>query len=151
MANAEWRMSESFTDQPAPRLLSIELRMANRELRMRKSPTAASHSPFVIRHSPFLVIFVEPSPLFPSQPPRVDHLHQQRAWPVLGISKPLLEHAQDVHTDIQADEVGQGERSHRVIHPQLHNLVDGLRLPDSLVKAKNRLVDHRHEHPVGYE
>ncbi len=38
-----------------------------------------------------------------------------------------------------------------MVHPELHNLVDGLRLPDPLVETENSLVDHRHQDPVGDE
>src|SRR5215218_457020 len=81
----------------------------------------------------------------------VHHLDQQRARTVLRIAEAVGEHPQDIETDVQTDQVGQSQRTHRMVHSKLHNLVDRFGLPDPLVEAINGLVDHRHEDAVGDE
>src|SRR5262245_50371715 len=42
-----------------------------------------------------------------------DHLLEQRAGAVLVVAQTLVEHAQDVEADVEADQVGEGERPER--------------------------------------
>jgi len=54
---------------------------------------------------------------------------------------------QDVHdgeTDVEADEIGERERTHRMIHTELHNSVDAFARGHTFVKSKYCFVDHRH-------
>src|SRR5437763_1222670 len=74
-----------------------------------------------------LPIVVEPASALSAQPSGIDHLHQERTWPVFRIAEPFFEHAQNGQTDIESDEVGEGERSHRMVHAELHHAVDRLR------------------------
>src|SRR6266849_9041708 len=76
----------------------------------------------------FLCIGVEvkpPARLAP-QPPRRNHLAQQRAGAVLRIGEARVEHFHDVGADVQADQVSQLQRPHRVVHSQLHHRVHRL-------------------------
>src|SRR5436190_15308157 len=86
-----------------------------------------------------LPIFVEASPRLSSQPSRVHHLHEQRTRPVFGIAEALLQHAQDGETNVEADEVGERERTHRMIHAELHHAVDRLTRGDAFVQREDRL------------
>src|SRR5882724_2921006 len=94
---------------------------------------------------------VEPPARLPPQVAGVDHLDEERAGAVLGIAETVLKDAQDVQADVEADQVGEGQGAHRMVHPHLHHRVDRLRLSHSLVEAEDRLVDHRHQHPIGDE
>src|SRR5579862_823369 len=60
-------------------------------------------------------IIVEAAPRLLAEPAGFDILHQQRAGPVLRIREALVEHLHDRETGIEPDEVGQLQRSHRVI------------------------------------
>src|SRR5687767_910782 len=88
-------------------------------------------------------VLVEAPPRLPAQPAGVHHLDQQRTGAVLGIAEALLEDAHDVEAHVEADQVGQRQRSHRMAHPQLHHLVDRLGAADALEQAVDRLVDQR--------
>ena len=68
-----------------------------------------------------------------------------------GSPKPVVQHVEDRQADVEADEVGERERSHRVVHPELHHRVDRLRRADAFHHREDRLVDHRHQDPVGDE
>ncbi len=68
---------------------------------------------------------------------------------VLVVAQPLVQHLLDRQAGVEADEVGQRERPHGVVHAQLHHRVDHLRLGHTLHDAEDRLVDHRHQDAVG--
>ena len=59
-----------------------------------------------------------------------------------------MQHVQDREADVEADEIGERERSDRMIHPTLHDRVDCLRRTNALHDGEDRFVDHRHEDPV---
>ena len=46
--------------------------------------------------------------------------------PVLRIAEAVVQDVEDGEADVEADEVGERERPHRVIHPELHHGVDRL-------------------------
>ncbi len=50
--------------------------------------------------------------------------------------------------DVESDEVGERERSHRMVHAELHYAVDRLGRGHAFVQREDRLVDHRHQHTV---
>src|SRR5512143_1467472 len=60
---------------------------------------------------------------------RFDVLAQQRAGTVLGIAEVLLEDAQDLEAGVEADQVREGQRAHRMLRAEGHDRVDvfGLR------------------------
>ena len=62
-----------------------------------------------------------------------------------------MHHLQDRQADIQTDEVGQRQRSHRVRHAEFHDRVHGLRRGHALHDRIDRLIDHRQEDAVGHE
>ncbi len=62
-----------------------------------------------------------------------------------------MEHVEDGETHVQSDEIGQGQRPHRVRHPELHHGVDGLGRRHPLHHAEDGLVDHRHQDAIGDE
>ena len=53
--------------------------------------------------------------------------------------------------DVEADEVGQLERAHRVVQPDPRAGVDVLGRPDALLEGPHRLGEERHEDPVDDE
>src|SRR3989442_3367531 len=98
-----------------------------------------------------VAVDIEPLARFPTQLSRCHHLFQQRRGPVFLLVEPILKHSHDGQTHIQTDQVRERERAKRMTHPQLHHLVHGLGGRDSVLHTKDGLVDHRHEHAVGYE
>src|SRR6266851_1053371 len=56
-----------------------------------------------------------------------------------------------VAVDIEPDQVGQRQRAQRMVHAELHDLIDAFGGRDSILHAEDRLVDHRHEHAVRHE
>ena len=50
--------------------------------------------------------------------------------------------------DVEADEIGERQRPHRVIHPELHHGVDRFGRADAFHHREDRLVDHRHQDAV---
>ena len=69
----------------------------------------------------------------------------------LGSPRPSCEDAHDVEADVEADEVGEGERAHGVGHAELEDLVDGLGRGDAFHHGEDGLVDQGHEDAVGDE
>ena len=62
-----------------------------------------------------------------------------------------MQHVEDGEADVEADEVGERQRSHRVVHAELHHRVDRLGRADAFHHREDRLVDHRHQDAVGDE
>src|SRR5262249_36620841 len=71
-------------------------------------------------------VLVEAAPGLTAEPAGVDHLGEERARPVPRIAESVVEDAQDRQARVEADEVGQRQGPHRVVHPELHDLVDRL-------------------------
>ena len=65
-----------------------------------------------------------------------------------GSPSPSCEHLHDRHARVEADQVGERERAHRVREAELRDRVDRLRLGDAVVQRPDRLVDERHQDPV---
>src|ERR1041385_1453550 len=78
-------------------------------------------------------------------------LRQQGAGAVLGVLEAVEEDVEDGEAGVEADEVGQRQRAHRVVHAELHDGVDVLGCGHALVEAEDGLVDHRHEDAVADE
>ena len=53
--------------------------------------------------------------------------------------------------DIEADEVGELERAHRVVEPDPRPGVDVLGRPDAFLEGAHRLGEERHQDPVDDE
>src|SRR5690606_35793606 len=55
---------------------------------------------------------------------RGDHALEQRTGAVLRIAEAVVHDVENGDADVQADEVGERQRAHRVVHAQLHDGVD---------------------------
>src|SRR3546814_18739942 len=62
---------------------------------------------------------------FLADPTRLDVLHQQRAGAVLAVREAVVEHGHDGQAGVEADEVGQLQRAHRMIGAEPHGGIDG--------------------------
>src|SRR5262249_32050944 len=96
-------------------------------------------------------IVVESALGLATEPAGLDVFHQQRAWPILRVRQPFMENLRDGQADIEADEVGKLERTHRVVRAELHGGVDGIDRAYPLIKRVDRLIDHRQQDAVDDE
>src|SRR5690349_3038413 len=126
---------------------------ANGSIRVRANSRASSTiwRCVSVRPAGSIAIDIESTSALPPQPPRRDHLPQQRRRPVLVVTQIALQHLQDRETHVQADQVGERERPQRMVHAQLHHRVHGFRRRHTFHYAEDGLVDHRHEDAVGDE
>src|SRR6266700_7268332 len=62
-----------------------------------------------------------------------------------------MQHAHDVKTDVESDEVCECQRAHRMRHAQLEHFVHSCRRCHPFHHRKHGFVQKRHEHAVGYE
>ena len=62
-----------------------------------------------------------------------------------------MEDVQNVHANVEADEVSELERTHGMVHAQLHDGIHGLGGGDAFHDAVSGFVDERHENAVGDE
>src|SRR5690606_12636738 len=133
----EWRA--------ARRLMEAGHRVASVQL----SPAVRLRTTDAARVS--LLIHVESPPRLTTEPSGGYVLPEQRTGSIPRVSKTLVQHLENRETGVQPDEVGKCERTHGMVHAELHHGVNGLRSPHTFHEAANRLVDHRHEYPVGNE
>ena len=49
---------------------------------------------------------------------------------------------------VKSYEVGQRKRSHRMVHPKLHNSINALACCHAFVERKYCLINHGHEYTV---
>src|SRR6202790_2010059 len=84
-------------------------------------------------------IFVEAAAGFASQPTRIDVLAQERTRTILRILEAVVEHLENREQRIEADEIGEFERSHRMVHAQLHHRVDRFARADPSIRDKDTL------------
>src|SRR6478609_8790939 len=61
-----------------------------------------------------LIMGEEPLPGLAAEPAGGDHATQQRRGPVLVLAQIVLQHLHDAETNVQADQVCQRQRPHRV-------------------------------------
>ena len=80
-----------------------------------------------------------------------DVFFEQGAGAVFGVAEAFVEDVHDVHADVEADEVGEFERAHRMVHAELHDGVDGFGRGDAFHDGVGGFVDQRHEDAVGDE
>src|SRR5581483_2651721 len=71
-----------------------------------------------------LFVIVEAAAALAAEAAGGGHLAQQRATAVFRVLEAVVEHVHDGHADVDADEVGEGQRPHRVAHAELHGRVD---------------------------
>src|SRR6266550_3549441 len=98
-----------------------------------------------------VAVCIEPLPRFPAELSFGDHLLEQRRRPVLVHVEPVLQHLHDRETHVETDQIGERQGTERMIHAQLHHLIDRLRRRDAVVHAEDRFVDHRHQDAVRHE
>src|SRR3989442_12758457 len=65
-----------------------------------------------------IAIDIETAAALPPQPPRGHHLPEQRRRPVLVVAQIAMQHVENREAHIEPDQVGERERSERMIHPQ---------------------------------
>ena len=103
------------------------------------------------RHRLLAAIVVEAAIGLAAEPAGLDVFHQQRAGAVLRIRQALVQHLHHRQAGIEADEVGELQRAHRMVRAELHRGVDRLDGADALVERVDRLVDHRQQDAVDDE
>ena len=79
---------------------------------------------------------------------RRHHPAEQGACPVFRIAEPGVEDIEYREAHVEADEVCQRQRTHRVVHPELHHRVNRLRRAHALHEREHGFVDHRHEDAI---
>jgi len=62
-----------------------------------------------------------------------------------------MQHLEDVEAGVPADEVRECQRTHRVVHPELHDRVDRRFLGNPFVQQKIASLNQRHQHAVADE
>lgn len=98
-----------------------------------------------------LLVFIESLARLLSKPTGVHHLPQPDRRPVLGISKPRVQHLHNAQARVQPNEVRQLQRAHRHVRPVLHDRVDAVPVADAGLQRDDRLVDVRHQDAVRQE
>jgi hypothetical protein len=73
------------------------------------------------------------------------------AWSAHNIASRLVQHLDHRVAGVDADQVGERQRAHRVSHAQLHDFVDALGAGEAFVIGVGGLVEHRDQDPVGDE
>src|SRR5580704_3269025 len=71
-----------------------------------------------------LLVRVEALARFPAKVSGGYHPAEQRTRPVLRIAEAVVHHVQDREADVEADEIGEGQRTHRVVQSALHHRVN---------------------------
>src|SRR5262245_14000812 len=71
-------------------------------------------------------VLVEATSRLPAETTRRHHRFEERTGPVLAVSEALVEHVHDVEADVDADEIGEGQWTHGMVHAELHDGVDRL-------------------------
>ena len=66
------------------------------------------------------VVVVETALRLAAEPAGFDILHQQRAGAVLAVGQAVVQHLHHRQTDVEADEVGELQRAHRVVGAEPH-------------------------------
>ncbi len=80
-----------------------------------------------------------------------DELEEHLRRAELVAAEAVVEHAHDAEADVEADEVGELERPHRVVEPDPGAGVDVLGGADALLVGAHRLGEERHQDPVDDE
>src|SRR4051794_8880856 len=79
-------------------------------------------------------IVVETALRLAAEPAGLDIFDEKRTGPVLGIGQPLMQHLHDREAGVEADEVGELQRPHRVVGAKPHRSVDRFHRADALVE-----------------
>ena len=81
----------------------------------------------------------------------LDEVHEHLRRRELRLPEAVLEHPHDAEADVEADEVGELERPHRVVEADLAPRVDVLGGAEALLVGVHRLREERHQDPVDDE
>ena len=98
-------------------------------------------------------IVVEPAAGLLTEPAGFHILHEQRTRAILRVrQRPLAsKHLHYGETGIEANEIGELQRAHRVIGAEPHRGVDRFDVSDTFVQRVDRLVDHRQQDAIDDE
>src|SRR5512135_3075618 len=113
-----------------------------------RSETSTSRFSYIIDSSSSLFVRVEAAAGLLPEVAGIDVLAKERARSVLRISQSLLQDVHHFEAGVESDQVGQRQRSHRVVRTHLHDRIDVGGPTDAFHQGVYRLVDHRHEDPV---
>ena len=69
-------------------------------------------------------IIVKPAAGLAAEPSGFDIFHQQGGWAILAVAGRLEQHLDDLEAGVEADKIGQFERTHRVVEAEAATLVD---------------------------
>ena len=94
---------------------------------------------------------VKPLPPLLPQVPGQDHALQQRRRREARLAELVEQDVGDEIGGVEADEVQQGERAHRVAAAELHPRVDVLNRPEAVLEAADRVEQVGHQRPVDDE
>jgi hypothetical protein len=83
---------------------------------------------------------VDTAARFTAEVARGDHLFEQRTGPVFRIAELVVNGLHDRQQHIEPNQVGQGQRTHRVIATERHALVDFRRASPSAGTKKASLI-----------
>ena len=98
-----------------------------------------------------LAVVVKAAAGLATEPPR-GHVHLEHVGgSVLVVAELAMEHFGDRQAGVQADQVGQRQRPHRVVEPELDPGVDVLGRAQVFLQREASLVDQRNEDPVDDE
>src|SRR3954463_4519212 len=75
--------------------------------------------------------------------PGGNHAAEERARAVFRIPETVMEDVHDRKAHVQADEVRERQRSHRMVHAELHHRVDRLRRAYTFHQREDGFIDHR--------
>lgn len=86
-----------------------------------------------------------------AEPAGVDHAAEEHSGAVLAVGGLAVERLHDAEASVEADEVGEGEGAHGVVHAQPQRLVDVLLGRDALFECHDGFVDERHQQAIRHE
>src|SRR5258706_5838130 len=95
--------------------------------------------------------FVETASRFAAEPTCCDILPQKRRRAVLVVAELVVQHFRDRQAGVEADEVGQLERPHRVVETELDALIDVLDRAERLLEREARLVEKWNQEAIDDE
>src|SRR5262245_51570835 len=90
-------------------------------------------------------VLIDAATDFAPKAPGPDVLHEQRSRPVL-LAHAAMQVLEDAQSRVEADEIDELERAHRMIEAKLQRLVDVARRGHALEQHVERLVANRRVH-----
>src|SRR5579875_3124149 len=96
-------------------------------------------------------VLVEAAAGFAAEPAGGDVFFEQRAGAVFGIAEAVVQNFENVHANVEADEIGEFERAHGMVHAQFHHCVHRFGSGDALQYGVSGFVNHRHKNAIGDE